>query len=203
LRGLPPHVERGYRARAPRLASPSCLEVAPLARDEPLMLGVPAPLAALVLVRNWQMVHVLPLFLFALHRCLRDVIRTRCRNGLNPALRQRSRRGLELSGVPAIGQHHPVTSPGRTPISKNVCCYEMSLATAQCLSGCRGIPSESVRSAARLSRAELSITVPSYSSIKAHRLRSLVRQPQTAPRTGRRTRRNQPRHRRGRPRWNR
>jgi len=125
-----------------RLASPSCLEVEPLAGDEPPTRDVPAPLAQPGLVRNWQMVHVLPLFLFALHRCLRDVIRTRCRNGLNPALRQGSRRGLELSGgYPAIGQHHPVTSPsGRivagntrrgqaacTPISKHFCCYQISL----------------------------------------------------------------------------
>jgi hypothetical protein len=58
-------------------------------------------------------------FLFALHRCLREVIRTRCRSGLNSALRQGSRRGLELSGVPATGQHHPVTSPGRRIVAGN------------------------------------------------------------------------------------
>ena len=44
-----------------RLASPSCLEVEPLAGDEPPTRDVPAPLAQPGLVRNWQMVHVLPL----------------------------------------------------------------------------------------------------------------------------------------------
>ena len=91
-----PRRRAGGTSRCHRLASPSCLEVEPLARDEPLTRDEPAPLVLLVPVRNWQTVHVLPLFLFVLHRCLRHVIRTRCRNGLNPALRQGSRRGLEL-----------------------------------------------------------------------------------------------------------
>src|SRR5580700_637512 len=93
-----PAGEPAAPSRCRRLASPSCLEMEPLAGDEPPTRDVPTPLAQPGLVRNWQMVHALPHFLFALHRCLRDVIRTRCRNGLNPALRQGSRRDLELSG---------------------------------------------------------------------------------------------------------